>query len=131
MELQKKIKPSQHQAQLQQPVLSGGKMHLCEPADYVQVKEHEWKSQLSPRWERLFLVLLTFFSAVFVIGQNTWIYHSHVKLARTEEIKNLLKIRLKKKKRWFKINKIDLTLIIILLRLHLLLAVLLLILNHC
>lgn len=88
-----------------------------------------------PRWERLFLVLLTSFSAVLVIGKNTWIHHSHVKLARTEEIKDLLKIRLKKKTKtktnvWFKISKIYSIFITILLRLYLLLAVLLLILSH-
>lgn len=107
-------------------------MHLCEPADYVQVKAHERKSQLSPRWERLFSVLLTFSSAVFVIGKNTWIHHSHVKLVMTQEIKDLLKFRLKKTKTnvWFKISKIYLTFIVILLRLYLLLAVLLLILSH-
>lgn len=55
-----------------------GPVHNVKPGDYVHVKSLS-DSPLEPKWEGLFLVILTSYAAIKVKEQVSWIHHTRVK----------------------------------------------------
>lgn len=60
-------------------------VHNIQPGDKVYVKNDKRKNRFEPKWEGLYMVLLTSCYAVKVPGKETWIHHAQVRKGTVTE----------------------------------------------